>query len=71
MTFFTFLDRIDPAHSMAKPGCMKNTMDPAQMRKKVSRLVPTSDPLVWAAAMACRCDGQENGRVWTKRGPVR
>jgi hypothetical protein len=34
---------------------MKNTMDPAQMRKKVSRLVPTSDPLVWAAAMACRC----------------
>ena len=34
ITFWTFFDRMDPAHSMANPVCIKKTRVAAKMMKK-------------------------------------
>ena len=56
MMFVTFLDRVSPDSSSAKPACMKKTSAPATRTQTLSRTACTAadGSSVWAAAGVVR-----------------
>ena len=62
--FITFLERTEPAQSMAKPACMKNTRNALMSMYAWSRPFPTSEEWSQMEATARREKGEATKRSW-------